>query len=523
MPMRTRAPFGLIQSALLAGALAAAGVGWGEPASEPVVASTRPSALAGSWYPAGPAALADTIDTLLGGADTKRPAGTIRALVVPHAGYAYSGATAAAAFKLVQGVAFDRVLLMAPSHRADFTGLSIAAVDAYETPLGKVPLDADIIATLRGSPLVQADPVAHAQEHAIEIELPFLQRALAPGWRLVPILVGRLAGDDYAKAADLIQPLVDDRTLLVVSSDFTHYGARFGYLPFSPDEQLQAKLRDLDDGAVERITAHDAQGLLAYRERTGITVCGIRPLALLLHLLPPDAEVHRLSYATSGELTGDRLNSVSYVALAVTAPASGTAADEPTLDADSLHRLHRLAVLGIRRAVLGREQVPDDQLLAAVDRLPPVLEQPAGAFVTLWENGALRGCVGHVPNDLPLYLSVLQSGANAATKDTRFNPVGPDELDGLAVEVSVLTPPRPIDSLDELRLGEHGVTLEKDGRYALYLPEVATEMGWDRETTLSQLALKAGLPADAWRDGASFEVFTTVHYQAPFAAEPPGN
>ena len=196
--MRTRAPLGLIQSALLAGALAAAGVGWGEPASEPVVASTRPSALAGSWYPAGPAALADTIDTLLGGADTKRPAGTIRALVVPHAGYAYSGATAAAAFKLVQGVAFDRVLLMAPSHRADFTGLSIAAVDAYETPLGKVPLDADIIATLRGSPLVQADPVAHAQEHAIEIELPFLQRALAPGWRLVPILVGRLDGDDYA-------------------------------------------------------------------------------------------------------------------------------------------------------------------------------------------------------------------------------------------------------------------------------------------------------------------------------------
>jgi len=148
------------------------------------------------------------------------------------------------------------------------------------------------------------------------------------------------------------------------------------------------------------------------------------------------------------------------------------------------------------------------------------LERPAGAFVTLWQHGELRGCVGHVPNDLPVYLSVLQSGANAAIHDHRFNPVQAQELDGLDVEVSVLTPPRPIASIDELRLGEHGITLEKDGHYALYLPEVATEMGWDRETTLSQLALKAGLPADAWRDGATFQVFTTLHYQAPFVSPP---
>ncbi len=289
----------------------------------------RSSALAGSWYPADAEALAQIVDTLLADARTEPPAGRLRALVAPHAGYAYSGATAATAFKLVQGASYRRVVLLAPAHRADIRGLSIADVDAYETPLGQVPLDAEAIAGLRAAPLVRAVAGAHAREHAIEIELPFLQRALKPGWLLVPILVGRLDGEDYARAADLIRPLVDEQTLLLVSSDFTHYGPRYGYLPFPPDDQVQAHIRDLDDGAIDRLIALDAQGLLDYRARTGITVCGIRPLALLLHLLPADARVHRLAYALSGELTGDRLNSVSYVALAITAPEpiSGAGAD----------------------------------------------------------------------------------------------------------------------------------------------------------------------------------------------------
>ena len=492
---------------------------------EAAAGRTRPSALAGTWYPADPAALAETVDELLAGAGTTPSAGILRALVVPHAGYSYSGATAASAFTLVRGAHYRRVVLLAPSHRGAFDGLSIADVDAYETPLGSVPLDTEAVADLRTSPLVQSDPAAHRQEHAIEIELPFLQRALAPGWRLVPILVGRLDGDDARRAADLIRPLAGDDTLVVVSSDFTHYGPRFGYVPFPADHHLPARIEDLDDGAIAHIEAHDAAGLRDYRTETGITVCGYHPLLVLLDLLPPRAQVHRIAYATSGELTGDWNNSVSYAALAVTAPeplaAAGTAADdnEPAgqLDGDVMALLHRLARLGIRRAVLGRDQVPDDEILAAVDGLPADLGQPAGAFVTLWKNGQLRGCVGHVPNDMPVYAAVLQSGVNAARNDPRFHPVRAEELDQLDVEVSVLTPPRPIQSLDELHLGEHGITLRKDGHYALYLPEVAPSMGWDRDTTLSQLAIKAGLPADAWRDGATFEVFTSTEYRAPFA------
>jgi AmmeMemoRadiSam system protein B len=280
----------------------------------------RPSALAGGWYPSDPETLAAYVDAALGTADPCRPCGEIRALVVPHAGYRYSGATAAAAFALVRGRSFKRVLLLAPSHRSPFHGLSIADVTAYETPLGRVPLDREVVAGLRASPLVSADPMAHTAEHAIEIELPMLQRALAPGWRLLPILVGRMEATDYQAAADLLRPLADSETLLVVSSDFTHYGPRFGYLPFPLNEDTPDNIRSLDEGALQRIHALDATALLDYQARTGVTICGYRALALLLALLPAGAEVHRIAYATSGGMTGDFRNSVSYLGLVATSP-----------------------------------------------------------------------------------------------------------------------------------------------------------------------------------------------------------
>ena len=327
----------------------------------------RPSALAGSWYPSDPQELARRVDGLLEGAEAPAPRASIRALVVPHAGYSYSGRTAAAAFGLVRGQSFQRVLVLAPSHHGDFHGLSIADVDAYVTPLGQVPLDREAVARLRQSPLVGTDPWAHGREHAIEIELPFLQRALAPGWGLVPILVGRLGPADYPAAAELLRPLSDEGTLVVVSSDFTHYGARFGFQPFPPDAHTAERIRDLDQGAIEHVLSRDGPGLLDYQTRTGITICGYRPLALLLHLLPADARVERVAYATSGELTGDWRSSVSYVALAVTwsAARSATPSDlaketvQGVLNASDLERLNGVAALGVKAAVLGQSEALD--------------------------------------------------------------------------------------------------------------------------------------------------------------------
>jgi AmmeMemoRadiSam system protein B/AmmeMemoRadiSam system protein A len=491
----------------------------------------RESALAGSWYPADPKALQETVDGLLDAAATTRTrSGEIRALMVPHAGYAYSGKIAAAAYALVRGRHYERVIVLAPSHFSAFKGLSIADVDAYTTPLGQIALDQEAVAALRKSNLVTTDPTAHVREHSIEIELPLLQRTLAPGWKLVPILVGVLAEGDYPAAADLLRPLADEHTLVVVSSDFTHYGPRFGYMPFPPDDQVAQEIQGLDDGAIEQILARDGPGLLKYQAKTGITVCGYRALTLLLYLLPPDAHVERLSYATSGALTGDWLNSVSYAAFAVTAPkalsvVAGLApesSDPPAIGSADLKLLHRLAVLGVGRAALGQSDAEDAQIRQALAKLPPELEKPGGAFVTLWRGGALRGCVGYVLEDQlrkPLYQAVLENGINAARSDYRFRPVGPDELKDLDVEVSVLSAPRPIDSIAQFHVREEGIILKKGEHYGLFLPDVATEMGWDRDETLSALAVKAGLPRDGWRDGASFEVFTTAKYRAPFSSD----
>jgi AmmeMemoRadiSam system protein A len=379
------------------------------------------------------------------------------------------------------------------------------------------------------------------REHSIEIELPLLQRALAPGWRLVPVLVGDLGPEDYQTAADLLRPLADDGTLVVVSSDFTHYGQRFGYLPFPQDQKAPGRIQALDDGAIGRILVKDADGFLAYQAETGVTICGFRPIGILLRMLGPGAQVQRVAYATSGALTGDWGNSVSYVGLVVTDPqplsarplsavegsgpvqthAPGLAADQAISEAlteADLRLLHRLAILALDDAVLGPSPNREGAVSQAVDALPVRLRDPAGAFVTLKRQGALRGCIGTIEPRQPLYVAVLANGDNAARHDPRFQPVQASELTDLDVEVSVLTPPRPIASWEEFRVGEEGIILAKGGRRAVFLPQVALEQGWTREETLSQLARKAGLPPDAWRDGASLAVFTATRYAAPYPA-----
>jgi AmmeMemoRadiSam system protein B/AmmeMemoRadiSam system protein A len=504
--------------ALLLGCLLAVSANAGE--------RVRESVLAGTWYPSDPTELASYVDGLLDGVVAEPPQEPVRALIVPHAGYVYSGETAAEVFARVRGRAYRRVLVLAPSHRVGFEGVSIADVDAYETPLGMVPLDTRAIAGLRKSPLVISEAAAHAREHAIEIELPMLQRALAPGWKLLPVLVGEIARDQYPMLAELLRPLADAETLVVVSSDFTHYGLRFGYLPFPPDEAAPERIRALDEGAVERILAHDGPGLLDYQTETGITICGYRPLALFLHMLPADARVQRVAYTTSGELTGDWSHSVSYEGLLVTGPRPFSEDADARLDAGPTDRalspadfliLHRLAVLGVERAVLGRSEARDAETRGVLSALPAKLRAPAGAFVTLKQGGHLRGCIGYVLPRKPLYQAVLENGLNAAANDWRFPPVRPDELGNLEVEVNVLAPPRAVDSYEHFLVGEHGIVLRKDGRQALFLPDVAVEQGWTREETLSRLARKAGLAEDAWREGASLEIFSSRKYSAPYA------
>lgn len=493
--------------------------------------SVRPAAVAGTWYPDDPKTLASLVDGMLAEVPVvESPSRDIRALVLPHAGYRYSGPVAARAVKRAQGMAFKRVIVLGPAHRSGgYRGLSILDVSAYQTPLGEIPLDQEAITRLRADPLVRSRPSLHAREHSIEMELPLLQRTLAPGWRLVPILVGRISDEQtFHHAADLIRPLLDAQTLVVVSSDFTHYGPRFGYLPFPHDAQTGRHLEELDLGAFRHIAQKDPHGFWEYHERTGITACGFGPLMILLDLLPEDARVERVEYTTSGALTGDFENSVSYVAAVVTdahALGESTAADPPpdpegTLSPEhseqGLPEAHLKWLLGLARrsvqAAVSGSPDAERALKEYTTLVPEPLGRNGAAFVTLREDGRLRGCIGNTLAREPLYLSVAHNARFAALRDPRFNPVETKELDKLDLEISILSAPRPVDSYRDILLGRDGVILRKDGHIAVFLPQVAGEQGWDLEETLTHLSRKADLPSDAWRQGAKLEVFTAQIY-----------
>lgn len=473
---------------------------------------TRTPKIAGSWYPAS----AEAIEAML----PEEPAGPVlphpAAIVVPHAGYAYSVDVAAAAYSRLPAEEYEKVVILAPSHCVAMRrSFSVEPAADVATPFGTVSFPLELHDALAALPGARFVPAAHPDEHAIDIQLPLVKRYLphcAVGGLVVGEWNARIPEDaERLRAfAKEFRKILDKKTLVVVSSDFTHYGRSFGYLPFR--DNVQERLRALDGEMIEALSKNDSLAWSDALARTGATVCGASPLHLLLAALPEEARFERLAYATSGEKTRDWSHVVSYAALAVfadwSAPLKASPAAEAlpgALSGEAGAALVRIARRSLRAAVAG-ESVEEETLPAAVEK---ELRQPRGAFVTLTENGDLRGCIGRILSDEPVGRVVREMAAAAALEDPRFPPVRPDELDALKLEVSVLTEPKGVAGPEDIVLGRDGILLGKRGRRAVFLPQVAPEQGWDLETTLSQLSLKAGLPPDAWKSGASFETFQT--------------
>ena len=278
--------------------------------------------VAGTWYPADPSVLAAEVDRLIRASSDdlvpdRRP---VAALIAPHAGYVYSGAVAARGFRLLRGSPVTRAVVLGPSHYVGFRGAVVPDAESYETPLGAVPLDGDAVRALASRPGVALDPRPFAREHSLDAEIPFLQRVLDPGFRLVPVLVGSTEdGEDARSVADAIAPLLEAGTVLVVSSDFTHFGPRFGYVPFRRD--VEDGIRRLDHAAFRAIESGDPGAFDAYLAETEATVCGRNPIGVLLRVLEGKAEGRLVAYDTSGRITGDWDHSVSYASIAFRAPA----------------------------------------------------------------------------------------------------------------------------------------------------------------------------------------------------------
>lgn len=280
-------------------------------------ASVRPPILAGTWYKGTKNALIDQVDSFLEKVKLPKGLASPVALISPHAGYVYSGQTAAYGFQAIKDLDFHRVIVLAPSHRVPFHGLSIADVDYYKTPIGRIPVDRKACRSLLPKPIFSSLKQVHKHEHSLEIQLPFVQRVLK-NWTLVPIVVGDLKREEYDQAAAEISKLMDSKTLLVASSDFTHYGPRFGYVPFR--DRIPENLHRLDHGAIQKILSKDFEGFIDYCEKTGITICGFRPIGILLNVIPKNAKGQLLNYDTSGRILNDYRNSVSYVSILFSKP-----------------------------------------------------------------------------------------------------------------------------------------------------------------------------------------------------------
>ena len=468
-------------------------------------ARDRKAVYAGSWYPGTEKELAAEVDrylseaTVVGGPNLPRPV----ALIVPHAGYQFSGAVAGYAYKAIQELSYDRVVLLGPSHRFPFQGVSIDDVDAYTNPLGSVPLDVETCKKLREHPLFHSVPEASGAEHSLEIQIPFLQRALGQ-FKLIPIVVGDLGARDYKDLAEVLKPLADEKTLFVASSDFTHYGANFGYVPFRDD--VQKRLAILDKSAVNPIIHLDVHGFSRMLNQTQATICGRNPIKIMLLCLPADCEGCLVKYDTSGRMLRDNTNSVSYCSIVFRRFSEYLNAEE------------QATLLSFARQTIAATLAKKDLPVIPPEKLTDRLKKNQAVFVTIHVKSPhqLRGCIGSVQPTRPLYQDVQDNAISSSTRDPRFRPMSSDELDKVEIEISALSEMKRVNSYKEIVLGTHGITLRKGMARALYLPQVAWEAGWEIEETLSQLAQKAGLSSDAWKEGTTFEVFTAQVFGEAF-------
>jgi AmmeMemoRadiSam system protein B/AmmeMemoRadiSam system protein A len=421
--------------------------------------------------------------------------------VVPHAGPMYSGTVAAAAYRALEQLRPETVVVLAFPHRGGLKGVAAPDVDAIATPLGEVP-----VASFDGFPLV---PEARLCDHSFEIQLPFLQRAV-PGARIVPLYIGRMDGEARRAASDRLAAAWRPGTVFVASSDFTHYGRNFGYTPFPPNSAAPERLRELDFDCIRAAGSLCPDLFFEGVDARRATVCGTEPIALLIdvmRLLGGDRLYQAtLDYQASGEIEGDYRHSVSYAALGYYRSA---AFDLDTADREALLDAAAETLVSLRSA--GRRE-------PALARGSAALQMRRGAFVTLRQGDEMLGCLGNCSGRGPLAADVPELALAAALDDPRFRPAA-EAVGPVDIEISVLTPFRRIRDRCTFQTGVHGAFLELRGHSALLLPQVAGEHGWGAEDFFQALGRKAGVGANAYRDSrARIEIFEAQVFSRERAA-----
>lgn len=452
---------------------------------------------------------------------------SIRAIVVPHAGYDYSGAVATSAYQSLKPGFFNRIIIVAPSHHVAFEGVALpgSQYKEFKSPLGLISFDQPAMKKLKKmSPeiFVHRHQV-HELEHAVEVQIPFIQNYCG-SCSIIPLIVGSVSEEQIESVANCLASIIDQNTLVVISSDFTHHGAMFGYQPFT--HNILLNIFKLDSSLVQALQAHDLKIFRSVLDRTGDTVCGKYPLMILLSMLKKkcftskesgDVESYVVGYDTSAQQQENPEHCVSYVGMVFSTQQKKDVDLEDQLTGYEKQFLLHIGRKAVNVAVtLKREKSFDEKMYEQY--IPGVLtkslQEKQAAFVTLYVgyDKKLRGCIGTTYARVPLYQEVWDKAISAALHDTRFNPVNADELPKISLEISVLTKPEVVNSVQSIRLGTDGIILHSGQHQAVYLPEVATDQGWNLEQTFASLSQKAGLGIDAWKDkNTTFERFQTIH------------
>ncbi|MGA8149835.1 MAG: AmmeMemoRadiSam system protein B [Terriglobales bacterium] len=463
--------------------------------------NVRQAVVAGSFYPADSKVLSAMMDDMLARASVPPINDPILAVVAPHAGYQFSGPVAAYTYAALKGRKFSRVVVIAPSHYEAFDFTSVFDGDAYTTPLGTVRIDkafAKQLATM--SPTIRLSSQGHVPtpkgaEHALEVELPWLQRVLGD-FELVAVVMGDQSYENSrALGAALAKLIQGSDTLIVASSDLSHYH------PY--DEAVK-----IDHKTLNALQAWDYFSMSRNFEARIWEACGGAPIvaAMIAAERMGANQALVLKYANSGDTTGDHSRVVGYSADVFLKTQSGkTVEPQFSLNGHDKNELLALARKSVEYAV--REKKAYEPTASASE----VLNQERGAFVTLKKSGELRGCVGYTSAVKPLYMTVRDTATLAALRDSRFQPVSASELPQIEYEISVLSPLRRVLDIRQIKVGQHGLLMKNGAYEGLLLPQVPVEERWDRQRFLEETCAKAGMHSDCWKDeNTDIFMFTAV-------------
>ena len=469
----------------------------------------RSPVVAGQFYPESATVLKLAVEKFMEDAlppQVKKPF----AIVVPHAGYIYSGQICADGWNQVRGGAYDVVVILGTNHTAPgLRKIALYPGGGFRTPLGTAMVDGDLVAALlAASADCIPDAGPHVREHSVEVQIPFAQ-ILFPKARIVAAIVGDADAARCSRFGNALATVLKGRrALIVASSDLSHY-------PSAADAEI------VDMNTLEAVTTLDSAALqtivraqMARRiPNLSTCACGEAPIMAAMAAAKAMGATGGsiVSYAHSGSLPiGERERVVGYgaVVLAADPKKEPLAAQKAPAAEGTIGPADRKYLLGLARETISRfltiKMVPLPRLSS------PILREPRGVFVTLKRRGDLRGCIGHMVPDRPLAELVGAMALQSAFEDPRFSPVTLREMADLEIEISVLTPMKPVSGPNDIVVGRDGVLLRKGGRSAVFLPQVAPEQGWGRDEMLGHLSQKAGLPANAWRDGACFLTFQAI-------------